>query len=115
MSCTGLYRLYPKRSIASHRFCGSGRLFPGFEGETIRESMTGLGCGYLKAQECKRPVMLSSILFRSAKSDQIVKCLTATELRLKTTCQELWAERLRAASYLCAIAVHCHPWIFRVV
>jgi hypothetical protein len=52
---------------------------------------------------------------RSAKSDQILKCLTATELRLKTTRQELWAERLRAASYLCTIAVHCHAWIFRVV
>jgi len=30
MSGTGSWRLYPKRSIASHRFCGSGRLFRGF-------------------------------------------------------------------------------------
>ena len=36
------WRLYPERSITSHRFCGSGRLFPGLETETRRaEIMTG--------------------------------------------------------------------------
>ena len=34
--------LYPKRSIASHRFCGSGRLFPGLGAETQRVSMNEL-------------------------------------------------------------------------
>jgi hypothetical protein len=35
------WRLYPERSITSHRFCGSGRLFPGLEAETRRaEIMT---------------------------------------------------------------------------
>jgi len=32
MSCAASsWRLYPKRSITSHRFCGSERLFPGLE------------------------------------------------------------------------------------
>ena len=30
MSCASSWRLYPKRSIASHSICGSGRLFRGF-------------------------------------------------------------------------------------
>lgn len=42
-SGSSLWRLYPKRSIASHSICGSGRLFPGLERETRRaESMTWL-------------------------------------------------------------------------
>lgn len=42
-SGSSLWRLYPKRSIASHSICGSGRLFPGLERETRRaESMTRL-------------------------------------------------------------------------
>jgi hypothetical protein len=81
MSCTSSQRLYPRRSIAPHRFCGSGRLLPGFEGETIRESMTRLVAVILKAQECQRPVMLSRNLFwKRELSDQILKCLTASEL-----------------------------------
>ena len=38
-----MWRLYPKRSITSHRFCGSGRLFPGLRSETRRAEigMTG--------------------------------------------------------------------------
>ena len=34
-----LVRLYPKRSITSHRFCGSGRLFRLFEVEIDIDSM----------------------------------------------------------------------------
>jgi hypothetical protein len=37
MSCASSWRLYPERSITSHRFCGSERLFPGLlESETRR-------------------------------------------------------------------------------
>jgi hypothetical protein len=44
MSCASSWRLYPERSITSHRFCGSERLFAGLlERETRRaERMTGL-------------------------------------------------------------------------
>jgi hypothetical protein len=44
MSCASSWRLYPERSITSHRFCGSARLFPGLlVRETRRaERMTGL-------------------------------------------------------------------------
>ena len=44
MSCrASSWRRYPKRSIASHRFCGSGRLFPLLEDETQRaRNMTEL-------------------------------------------------------------------------
>ena len=44
MSCASSWRLYPERSITSHRFCGSERLLPGLlERETRRaERMTGL-------------------------------------------------------------------------
>ena len=42
MSCASSWRLYPERSITSHRFCGTERLFPGLlERETRRaERMT---------------------------------------------------------------------------
>jgi len=41
MSCSASsWRLYPERSITSHRFCGSERLFPGLETRRA-ESMTG--------------------------------------------------------------------------
>jgi len=33
--------LYPKRSITSHRFCGSGRLFRGFKDE-VRRAESGM-------------------------------------------------------------------------
>jgi len=44
MSCASSWRLYPERSITSHRFCGSARLLTGLlERETRRaERMTGL-------------------------------------------------------------------------
>ena len=44
MSCASSWRLYPERSITSHRFCGSERLLPGLlERETRRaERMTVL-------------------------------------------------------------------------
>jgi hypothetical protein len=35
-SGSSLWRLYPKRSIASHSICGSGRLFRLFKEETRR-------------------------------------------------------------------------------
>jgi hypothetical protein len=38
-----LWRLYPKRSITSHRFCGSGRLFPGLRSETRRAKSGMIG------------------------------------------------------------------------
>jgi len=50
-----LMRLYPKRSIASHRFCGSGRLFPGLLEETRRaeSDMTWLMTERLLADDIK--------------------------------------------------------------
>jgi hypothetical protein len=35
--------LYPKRSITSHRFCGSGRLFPGLRSEMRRAESDMIG------------------------------------------------------------------------
>ena len=57
MSCASSWRLYPERSITSHRFCGSERLFPGLlERETRRaERMTGLVIGLAVAEDLSNP------------------------------------------------------------
>ena len=87
MSCASWLRLYPKRSIASHRFCGSGRLLPRLEETRRAERMTELMTGRMvpkdrssleQAQECNPTVVLSRHFYR------------------------------------CAIAVRCDAWIFRV-
>src|SRR5258706_7774908 len=79
MSGIGSWRLYPKRSIASHRFCGSGRLFRGFN-DGKREAGSDIdlgadrtdGCEDMgnpeQPQECKRPVMLSRNFFQLDRS-----------------------------------------------
>lgn len=61
-SGSSLWRLYPKRSIASHRICGSGRLFPGLERETRRaESMTRLVTELVVAKDNEQSRTLARI------------------------------------------------------
>jgi hypothetical protein len=57
MSCASSWRLYPERSITSHRFCGSERLFPELlERETRRaERMTGLMIELMVAKHLSSP------------------------------------------------------------
>src|ERR1700716_4085035 len=57
MSCASSWRLYPKRSIASHKFCGSGRLFPG-----LLERVTRIA-GLMMAQECQASGRMSMKFF----------------------------------------------------
>lgn len=55
-SGSSLWRLYPKRSIASHSICGSGRLFPGLERETRgAESMTWVVTEQMVAKNNEQP------------------------------------------------------------
>ena len=57
-----MWRLYPKRSIVSHRICGSGRLFPGLERETRRaESMTRLVTELVVAKDNEQSRTLARI------------------------------------------------------
>jgi hypothetical protein len=68
MSCVSSWRLYPRRSIASHSICGSGRLFTGLlEKETRRARSIFMGAKETSdpelAQECKRPDRLSRNFF----------------------------------------------------
>jgi hypothetical protein len=57
MSCVSSWRLYPERSITSHRFCGSERLFPELlERETRRaERMTRVMIELVVANDLSSP------------------------------------------------------------
>ena len=68
MSCVSSWRLYPERSITSHRFCGSERLFPELlEREPRRaERMTGLMIELVVANDLSSPNAATIFRARSA-------------------------------------------------
>ena len=74
MSCSASsWRLYPKRSIASHRFCGSGRLFPGLETQTrlaecMSDSVVATDIGNPeRGQEYSTTIQMSMQFFQKRK------------------------------------------------
>lgn len=86
-SGSSLWRLYPKRSIASHRICGSGRLFPGLERETRRaESMTRLVTELVVAKDNEQSRTLARIFRACPDVKRILQNLHESQDNL----QKLW-------------------------